>query len=368
MGRFTDRSGHPLAGVVPNLVPVGPYVDTTTDDGGLTGENIDFAGANVGDPSGPDGTFVIRGVDPTSAYRLCADATGTVSGGSSDAAGYVDGCATRTSVAPLGTVTSVPDLALEAGNGGTTVSGTVSGAHHAVPGAFVFLVTAADGPKLFGRTDATGHYAIRDVPPGTYQVCAGSNVVSSNAPTGFQPACSRAVTVGTAPAVVNVALPPGRRAHRHRPGTGRAPRRRCGDRRRGRGRGRHRGCHQVAGPVHGRRSGGRLLQRVRDPAHDTDRASADRCPARLRTGRQGAGDRGGRPQRSRRHAARRLGPERHGHRRPGTRRERDRRRRNGRRRQRHGRRKRHHHRFARSLHRSLGSRPTPTVSVSKRSR
>ena len=210
-GRFTDSHGSPLAGVAPFVESVGSYVPADGGDFGFA----DFSasgGGQSGDVSGADGTFVVRGVPTDGAVRLCAITTGTVTGGSSDAAGYSAPCATRTLLVGLGASKAAPDLVLQAATGGT-VTGTVTGGHVAVPNAFAYLVGGPSTSQVgyFGITDNRGHFTITDVPAGSYQLCASTDYVSSRVPTGLQQACNPhlvTVAAGT-PALANVTLPLG---------------------------------------------------------------------------------------------------------------------------------------------------------------
>lgn len=210
-GRFTDSHGHPLAGVAPFVESVGSYVPSDGDGFGFAIFSASGSG-QFGDVSSADGTFTVRGVPADGAVRLCADASGTVTGGSSDATGYSAPCATRTLVVGLGAGTAAPDLVLDAATGGT-VTGTVTGGHVAIPGAVAYLVGGPPNSQdaYFDVTDAHGHFVIDDVPAGSYQLCAGTDYVSSRVPTGLQQACNpHPVTVATGtPALADVTLPLG---------------------------------------------------------------------------------------------------------------------------------------------------------------
>lgn len=93
-GVVRDSDGNALAGVTPILQGVTPYVDV--DDSSLIvfSEELGIDGR-----TGPTGRFVLRGVPP-GGYLTCYDtSSGRVSGGGSDATGYVAQCGQATIVA-----------------------------------------------------------------------------------------------------------------------------------------------------------------------------------------------------------------------------------------------------------------------------
>lgn len=170
-GRVTDAAGRPLAGVVPAVEPVNPYVDVTDSAFAV----FSYFGPTAADPSGADGSFVIKGL-AAAALRICLDPTaGAVTGGGSDSVGYLGRCAGRAVITRIGHTRTAATMPLPANPGGV-IAGVVTDRSGApVSGALVFADplgnTAGSFDYPYGRTATDGSYRIAAA-AGRYRVCA----------------------------------------------------------------------------------------------------------------------------------------------------------------------------------------------------
>jgi protocatechuate 3,4-dioxygenase beta subunit len=187
-GLVTDAAGHPLAGVMPNAVPVMPYVQVTGPSGFL------FAfGATAVLPSGTDGRFVIKGL-PAAPVRVCLDTTtDTVTGGNSDLVGYVGLCASRATITRVRLARAVPNVALAANPDGLVVGSVTDPAGQPVANTFVSVNPIDPNTQSFpvvGFTRSDGTYRIRAA-AGRYHVCADPS--ANGLPSTAAPTCTPSI-------------------------------------------------------------------------------------------------------------------------------------------------------------------------------
>jgi Carboxypeptidase regulatory-like domain len=175
-GRVTDAAGQPLAGVIPNAIPVLPYVD-------ITGSSVLFSfafGASAAEPSDADGRFVLKGM-PATPLQICLDPTlRTVTGGDSDRLGYVGRCATRAVIARTRRTAHAADTQIAGERGGVITGAVTDAGGNAVAGAFVYataLGRTAYTQRGYGYTGADGTYRIH-VAAGRYELCVDQEEAS----------------------------------------------------------------------------------------------------------------------------------------------------------------------------------------------
>ena len=191
-GRVSDIAGNPLAGVVPNAIPVIPYVQ-------VSGLSVAYLfGPSITRPSAENGTFSIRGL-PHVPLRVCLDPTlDPVTGGTSDRGGYAGRCSSRAVIPSIGGSLDVGDTVLAAARGGV-ISGSVQDfAGRPVADAFVLAEPVGsdasyDVPRYaFSRSDGSYRIAVK---PGRYRVCADPPTTSEGLG-GTQTCAPATVTTG----------------------------------------------------------------------------------------------------------------------------------------------------------------------------
>jgi len=168
-GQVTDRLGNPLAGV--GVVPRPP--DSYAAQSGGAFFIISFSGD--GPPTtDANGRFRLRGAPPIAEQVCYEPSDAPVTGGTSDAAGYQGRCEHRAVAAGAGDVRTLASTALlPAATGTLTGVVTDSGGH---PVAGVIVDAENRDPESFDGgadlTDASGHYRIGGLSPGSYDTCA----------------------------------------------------------------------------------------------------------------------------------------------------------------------------------------------------
>jgi IPT/TIG domain/Carboxypeptidase regulatory-like domain len=197
-GTVTDASSahHPLAGVVVT-------VSTPGTQGTAASAVTSTAGA-----------YQVSALEPAADYQVCFSAPAAVTGGATDASGYVSEC--YSGIPPGGTPTpvTVTPGATTAGIGaalaaGAAISGTVTEAAPAdapLAGVLVSVyVPALMGPAGTAVTSSTGTYQVKGLPAAAdSQVCfdaAGATGGSSDS-TGYVNQCYLGVAEGGSPTPV----------------------------------------------------------------------------------------------------------------------------------------------------------------------
>ena len=163
-----------------------------------------------------DGSYAVAGIPPATDYQVCFFAS-SVTGGSSDALGYVDQCwqnqstsgtSTPVSVA-LGATTSDISAALV---GAGAISGTVrdtGGTPQGLTNVFVSVSSPSNGAYEFATTAADGSYTVTGLEAATdYRVCFSASAATggSSDATGYLDQCYDNQPISGTPTPVSVAL------------------------------------------------------------------------------------------------------------------------------------------------------------------
>jgi IPT/TIG domain/Carboxypeptidase regulatory-like domain len=185
----TVTEGVTTTGIDAALAVGGVIHGRATDAGGLGLENVSL---DVSSPSASgvayattafDGSYTVRGLAAATDYKVCFHGGSGVTGGSSDATGYVDQCYNNQ---PQGTATLVtvtagattPDINATLATGGavsgtvTDVGGTLQGLGNIFVDVFSPSIGLLGGWGSVVQTAADGSYTVTGLSAGTdYQVC-----------------------------------------------------------------------------------------------------------------------------------------------------------------------------------------------------
>jgi len=169
------------------LVGAGAISGTVTDAGG-NHHGLEDVWVQVSSPStqtsgvvatAADGSYTVTGLAAGTDYQVCFSAT-MVTGGSSDALGYVDQCYNNQPLSGTPTLVSVTLGATRAATNADlaaagTLTGTVTdaaGTHHGLANVWVTVSSASSGDSSGSYTAVDGSYAVAGLAAAAdYQVC-----------------------------------------------------------------------------------------------------------------------------------------------------------------------------------------------------
>lgn len=207
-GTVTDGLGNPVGGVAVYGTPAYPYVPSDVGDFRIIEEFLD--GQTT---TGPDGTFVLKGLYPDVTQACFDPSTSGHLSTSPSRFGYYLQCEDTPHSVHVGQVIDTGKTALHVG----PMGGTLTGAVTSPTGNGIGGVAVSVGPvgrRLvigYATTDDTGRYSISGLRTGTYRVCADTSAVSSSSTLGYVSRCdTRHVTVELGKTSrAHVVVPPG---------------------------------------------------------------------------------------------------------------------------------------------------------------